>query len=224
MERIRESAGKVKAQDREAMEKDRELLSRLKEGLEKGLPLRDQEIAEQEEKMLRAYQFLTSRPVLIVLNIGEEDTARASELETEARRRLGPQTAVVAASCQIEMEMSELEPAEASEFRASLGISDAPVQRILELGNSITNRIHFLTTGEDETRAWPIPEGATAVQAAGAIHSDLERGFIRAEVIPWQELVKSGSIAEARRRGLLRSEGKAYIVQDGDVLNILFHV
>jgi len=224
LERIRDSIGKAKVQDREAMEKDRDLLARLKEGLEKGQPLRTQKIDEHEEKMLRAYQFLTSRPVLVVLNIGEEDIPRTSELETEARRRLGPQTAVVAASCQIEMEMSELEPAEASEFRASLGINDAPVQRLLDLCNSITNRIHFLTTGEDETRAWPIPEGSTAVQAAGTIHSDLERGFIRAEVIPWQELVKSGSIPEARRRGLLRSEGKAYVVQDGDVLNVLFHV
>ncbi|MDP2662580.1 MAG: redox-regulated ATPase YchF [Dehalococcoidia bacterium] len=224
LERIRDSAGKAKAQDRDAMEKDRVLLSRLKDSLEKGTPLRAQVINEEEEKLLRAYQFLTSRPVMVVLNIGEEDMARASELEIEARRRLGPQAAVLAVSCQIEMEISELDRGEADEFRAGLGIEDRPVQRLVDLCHSVTDRIHFLTTGEDETRAWPLPRGATALQAAGTIHSDLERGYIRAEVIPWQELVKCGSLPEAKKRGLVRSEGKVYIVQDGDVMNILFHV
>jgi len=224
LERIRDSITKAKVSDREAMEKDRVLLSRLKDGLEKGTPLRAQQINDDEEKLLRAYQFLTSRPVMVVLNIGEEDIPRASELEIEGRRRLGPQAAVLAASCQIEMEISELDRAEADEFRAGLGIEDRPIQRLVDLCHSVTDRIHFLTTGEDETRAWPLPRGATSLQAAGTIHSDLERGYIRAEVIPWQELVKCGSLPEAKKRGLVRSEGKTYIVQDGDVMNILFHV
>lgn len=224
LERIRDSAGKAKAQDREAMERDRVLLTRLKDNMEKGVPVRDQELNEDEEKALRSYQFLTSRPTVTVLNIGEEDIERSAELEIEARRRLGPQAGVVAASCQIEMEISELEPAEAEEFRANLGIHGSPVQRLMDVCHAVTNRIHFLTTGEDETRAWPVPRGATALQAAGAIHSDLERGFIRAEVISYEDLVKIGSLTESKKRGLLRSEGKTYVVQDGDVVNILFHI
>lgn len=224
LERIRDSAGKAKPQEREAMEKDRTLLSRLKEGLEKGTPLRAQEINEQEEKLLRAYQLLTSKPVLAVLNIGEEGIDRAPDLEFEARQRLGSGLEVVAVPCQTEMEMTELEPAEADEFRASLGIQGRPLQRLLQLGHNVTNRFHFLTTGPDESRAWPLVRGATAQQAAGVIHTDLERGFIRAEVINWEDLVRCGSLVEARRRGLIRAEGKAYRVQDGDVLNVLFHV
>ena len=224
LERIRESAGKFKPQEREAMEKERDLLSRLKEGLEKGLPLRAQEIADQEEKALRNYQFLTSKPALAVVNIGEEDLPRAADMETEARRRLGPGAATVAASCQIEMEMLELEPEEADEFRASLGIQGHPVQRIIQLCHDVSQRIHFFTIAHEELRAWPLPQGSTALQAAGLIHTDMERGFIRAEAIPWQDLVRTGSLAEARRHGLVRAEGKTYRVQDGDVITFLFHV
>ncbi len=224
LERIRESAGKVKPQEREAMEKDRGLLSRLKEGLEKGLPLRAQEISDEEEKALRMYQLLTLKPVVGVLNIGEEDLSRTFEVEAEARTRLGRGADSVAVSCQIEMEMAELAPEEAEEFRASLGIQERPMQRVVRHCHAVTQKIHFLTTGPDETRAWPVAQGATAQQAAGVIHSDMERGFIRAEVIAWQDLVQCGTLAEARRRGLIRAEGKTYQVQDGDVINFLFHV
>ncbi|MDP2727755.1 MAG: DUF933 domain-containing protein, partial [Dehalococcoidia bacterium] len=224
LERIRESAGKVKPQEREAMEKDRVLLSRLKGGLEEGTPLRAQSINEQEEKALRQYQFITLRPLLVVLNIGEEDIAGVSEIEANARRRLGPKSEAVAVPCQIEMEMAELEPEEAKEFRESLGISDNPLERLVQMCNTVTQRSHFLTTGPDESRAWAIVQGTSAFDAAGEIHSDIQRGFIRAEVIPWQELVRVGSLTEARRHGLIRSEGKTYVVQDGDVVNFLFHV
>lgn len=224
LERIRESAGKVKAQDREAMEKDRVLLTRLKSGLEEGRPLRAQEINEEDGRALRHYQFITFRPLLVVLNLGEEDIPRTTELEAAARSRLGPSTEVIALPCQIEMEMTELEPAESKEFRASLGLSENPIHNLVSLCNQVTQRIHFLTTGPDESRAWTIIKGTTAVDAASVIHSDIQRGFIRAEVIPWQELVRLGSMAEAKRHGLMRSEGKTYVIQDGDVVNFLFHV
>lgn len=224
LERIRESAGKVKPQEREAMEKERDLLAPLKEGLEKGLPLRAQEIMEHEEKALRMYQLLTLKPVVVVLNLGEEDLSKSSEMEAETREKLGHGGESVAASCQIEMEMAELEPEEANEFRASLGIRDRPMQRVVERCHGVSRTIHFLTTGPDETRAWPVALGTPAQQAAGAVHSDMERGFIRAEVIGWQDLLQSGTLAEARRHGLIRAEGKTYVVQDGDVINFLFHV
>jgi hypothetical protein len=224
LERIRESVGKVKPQEREALEKERALLSRLREGLEGGLPLRAQQVSEQEGRLLRNFQFLTASPLLTVLNIAEDEIPQASALEEEGQRRLGQGTAVAALCCEIEMEMAQLEPEDAQEFRASLGIAEPLTDRLLSLCHLIANRIHFFTIAHDETKAWSLPRGSTALQAAGLIHSDMERGFIRAEVIPWQELLRSGSLAEARRQGLLRSEGKGYQVQDGDVITFLFNV
>jgi ribosome-binding ATPase YchF (GTP1/OBG family) len=164
--------------------------------------------------------------MLIVLNVDENGLQRRTEIEADFQGRFGEAGTEVAAFCgQLEMDLLELSPEEAAEYRAGLGLDEETgLSRAIRLSYHLLGLISFLTAGEDEVRAWTVPVGATAPQAAGKIHSDLERGFIRAEVVRYEDLVDAGSIAEARRRGLLRTEGKTYIVQDGDVINVLFNV
>jgi hypothetical protein len=164
--------------------------------------------------------------MLIVLNIDEADAGRAAEIEAEARRQhAAPQTSVIAVPIKGEADVAELPPEDAGEFRKELGLPETPAaERLLQEAVSLLGLIAFYTAGPQDTHAWSIPAGTPAVKAAGRIHSDIERGFIRAEVIGWQELLDAGSHAEAKRRGTMRVEGKTYVVQDGDVINVLFNV
>lgn len=216
----------VKAAERGRLERDRALLERMQAHLEAGGALRDLDLTEEERRDLATYRFVTRRPMLLVLNVGEEDLPRAAELEAAARERYGGPLVRVAALCaRLEAELAALDPEEARTFRADLGAGDlAPRDRAIQAAYALLGLHSFLTAGEDECRAWTIPIGATAPQAAGKIHSDLERGFIRAEVAAWDALVDAGSVAELRRRGGLRTEGREYVVRDGDVLNILFNL
>jgi hypothetical protein len=225
LERIEASMRSVKAGERDAAEREVALLTRLKQGLEAEKPLREQEMSEEERKMLVNYQFLTDKPLLIVLNIDEGDAARAGEIEAAfAATMQGSHQAVAAISGKIEQELAQLSDEEAVEFRNDLGITEPGLDRMIRMSYALTGLISFFTVGPDECRAWNVHRGATAPVAAGKIHTDLERGFIRAEVVRWDELLAGGSIAEARKHGHLRQEGKTYVVQDGDCLNILFNV
>ena len=162
---------------------------------------------------------------MIIVNIGEEDLPRRALLEDEYRtsqRRRGRDCAVFCGK--FEMELNDLSEEEAEEFRQSAGVTESGMAGAVRLSYELLGLISFLTAGPDECRAWTVERGATAPEAAGKIHSDLRRGFIRAEVVRFEDLVACGSEAEARKRGLLRTEGKQYVVQDGDVLNILFNV
>jgi ribosome-binding ATPase YchF (GTP1/OBG family) len=183
-------------------------------------------VEPEEQRLIRGYRFLTLMPQLVVVNVDEADVAAPdtilAPLRAAAAKHKG--TAVVAVCAKIEAEIAELPPDEATAFRAELGLADAPLDRIVHATYDLLGLTSFFTTGEDEVRAWTIYKGSTAQQAAGAIHSDLERGFIRAEVIRWDELLKSGSEANARKQGLLRTEGKIYSIADGDVINVLFNV
>src|SRR5258708_4716064 len=165
-------------------------------------------------------------PQLVVVNVDEADVASPdavlAPLRAQAAKHRG--SAVVPVCAKIEAEIAELPADEAGTFRTELGLAEAPLERIVHATYDLLGLTSFFTAGEDEVRAWTIVKGATAPQAAGAIHSDLERGFIRAEVIRWDELLKAGSEANARKQGLLRTEGKSYVVQDGDVINVLFNV
>ncbi|HEY7295005.1 MAG TPA: DUF933 domain-containing protein, partial [Dehalococcoidia bacterium] len=207
-------------------EREAALLTRLQEGLEHDVPIRAQPLSDDEERMIAGYRFLTQLPMLILLNIGEDDVARSAEVEAAYRAKLtAPHTDVTAFCGKLEMELAEMEPDEAKEYRAALGLGEeAGLERAIRLSYHLMGLISFLTAGEDECRAWTVREGSTAPQAAGKIHSDLERGFIRAEVVRYEDLVAAGSMAEAKRRGVVRMEGKSYVVKDGDVLNILFNV
>ena len=159
----------------------------------------------------------------MLLNVGEADLASAPALVERIGAAYPHKHALVAAlSAKIEMELGELEPDEAAVFMEELGIAESGLDRVIALSYQLLGLVSFLTAGPDEVRAWPIPDGSTAVDAAGAIHTDLARGFIRAETVGYEDLVTLGSMAEARKAGRLRSEGKTYRVRDGDVLEILF--
>jgi ribosome-binding ATPase YchF (GTP1/OBG family) len=161
--------------------------------------------------------------VLILLNVNEGELAQAGELVASVTGRYDHRHALVdALSARIERELGQLDPDEAAVFAEELGITESSLDRVIALSYRLLGLVSFLTAGPDEVRAWPIPDGATAVDAAGAIHTDLARGFIRAETVPYEDLLALGSIAEARKHGKLRSEGKTYRVRDGDVIEILF--
>src|SRR3954447_13509 len=223
LERLRGSGGHGTPAEREANEREDAILARLKPALEEGRPIRDEPLDADEEKALRGFRFLTQKPVLVLLNVGEGELAEAPALAERIRAAYQHRHALVdALSAKIEMELGELDPEEAAVFMDELGLHESALDRVIELSYRLVGLISFLTAGPDEVRAWPIPDGSNAVDAAGAIHSDLARGFIRAETIAYEDLLSLGSMAEAKKHGKVRSEGKTYRVRDGDVLEILF--
>jgi hypothetical protein len=224
-ERLETAVRSARPGEREAGERELALVQRLSEALEREQPLRAQDLSSEERRLLAGFQLLTDKPLLIVVNIDEADAPRAAEIEAElAARRPGRGVRVGALCAKLEHELGELSDEEAAEFRADLGLRESGRERLLKLSQEALGLIGFFTVGDKEGRAWALPAGSTALEAAGRIHTDMARGFIRAEVLSWRELLDCGSYAEARRRGLLRTEGKQYTVQDGDVLHILFNV
>jgi len=223
LERLRGAGRHGTPAEREANEREAAILERLRDLLAEGRPIRDAELADEDERAVRGFRFLTQKPVLVLLNVGEADLAAGPDLAAAVADRYGHRRSLVdALSARIEMELAQLDPAEAAAFAAELGILESGLDRVIRRTYELLGRISFLTAGPDEVRAWPVPAGATAVDAAAAIHTDLARGFIRAETVPYEDLVALGSTAEARRHGRLRSEGRSYRVRDGDVIEILF--
>jgi len=223
LERLKASGHHGTPAERDANDRELALLERLHEPLAAGTPLRDQEIGPEEEKAIRGFRFLSQKPVLVLLNVGEDDLPRARDIVAGVAGRYQHKRSIVdGLSARIEMELGELEPEEAAAFMADLGLAESSLDRVIKLSYRLLGLISFLTAGPDEVRAWPVPDGSTAVDAAGAIHTDLARGFIRAEVVPYEDLLELRSTAEARKHGKLRSEGKTYQVRDGDVIEILF--
>ncbi len=223
LERLRGSGRHGTPAEREANEREEAILARLKPALEAGRPIRDEALDPDEEKALRGYRFLTQKPVLVLLNVGEGEIASAPALIDGIRGGYEHRHALVdALSAKIEMELGELDPGEAGVFMEELGLTESSLDRVIGLSYRLVGLISFLTAGPDEVRAWPIPDGSNAVDAAGAIHSDLAKGFIRAETIAYDDLLTLGSISEAKKVGKVRSEGKTYRVRDGDVVEILF--
>ena len=225
IQRIEAEMRSIKVGERDALLRSKDVLARMKAGLEADRPIREQGLSEEDWKNLEGSQFLTSLPLLIVINVGEADLPRRSELEAEYRARHQGTGRDVAVFCgKFEMELNDLGEDEAAEFRASVGVTESGMAGAIRMSYQLLGLISFLTAGPDECRAWTVARGSTAPEAAGKIHSDLRRGFIRAEVIRFEDLIAAGSEAEAKKRGVLRTEGKQYIVQDGDILNILFNV
>ena len=220
MERVDKDRRKIKNPE---LDLEFALLERLKTELEANRPLRGLAYTADEEKRIRGFQFLSQKPMLCVLNLGEKDAARLHEVEEEYRQ--GPfarraNTAVTAICGQIEAELAELKPDEAKELLASYGLEESGMERLIAATYRLLGLMSFLTAGETEVRAWTIPLHSKAVHAAGAIHSDFEKKFIRAEVVNWQALIDLGGYPGVKEKGLLRLEGKEYIVKDGDVLVI----
>jgi hypothetical protein len=223
LERLKSSGHHGTAAERDANDRELALLERLHEPLAAGRPLRGEGLTPDEEKSIRGFRFLTQKPVLVLLNVGEADLPREAEIVAGIAGRYGQAGALVdALSAKIEMELGELEPEEAAVFMDELGLKESSLDRVIRLSYRLLGLISFLTAGPDEVRAWPIPDGSNAVDAAGAIHTDLAHGFIRAEVVQYQDLLALKAMAEARKHGKLRSEGKTYLVHDGDVVEILF--
>lgn len=201
-----------------------ELLETLKAALEAGTPLRRVEgLSAAEWATVSGYRFLTQKPLLLVLNAAEDRAAEPPPADLAAHAKEAGLGLVVLAGL-VEMDIAQMEPADQAEFVAALGLAEPAVQRFIREAYTLIDLISMLTAGEDECRAWPIRRGLTAPKAAGKIHSDIERGFIRAEVMHWEDLVALGSEAKCREAGKLRSEGKEYIVHDGDVINFRFNV
>ena len=220
LERLDKDRKKIKNPE---LDREFDLLVRCQASLEQNQPLRQLSIDADDEKRIRGFQFLSRKPVLYVLNLGEGDVANMHEREREFRE--GPlagraHTAVTAVCGKIEAELAELPPAEQADYLASYGLKESGLERLISATYSLLGLMSFLTAGEDECRAWTIPMNSHAVKAAGAIHSDFEKKFIRAEVVNWQALVDHGGYAGVREKGLLRLEGKEYLVKDGDVLVI----
>jgi GTP-binding protein YchF len=222
MERVEKDLKKMRSAD---LEKEFELLKRAKAHLETERPLRELEMTPDDKKRFRGFMFLSEKPILFVLNI-TESTELGKDLEGAVEKfKLGevavkPNSGATAICGKVEAELAEMSDADAAEFLSSYGLTESGLARLIRKSYELLGLISFFTIGEDECRAWTIPVNTRAAQAAGAIHSDLEKHFIRAETIRWDQLLEAGSEANARAKGILRLEGKEYVVQDGDVLHI----
>ncbi len=201
-----------------------DVLQRLKPVLEAGKPARSLEFSVDEQKAISSFGFLTQKPTLLVLNLADEQNASELLVQLGNLTRAVPQTALLGLPGKLEMELGELSPEDAAEFMDALNVSGSRLGEVTSMAYSLAELVSFFTAGDDECRAWTIRSGTNAQDAAGAIHSDLARGFIRAEVIRWDQLLEAGSEAAAKKRGWVRQEGKVYVVQDGDVLHVLFNV
>jgi ribosome-binding ATPase len=222
LERLEKDLKKMKTPE---LEKEFELLKRAKIQVESDKPLREMEMTAEDKKRIKGFMFLSEKPIFYVLNIGES-TELGKELEeavdkyklTEIAAR--PNAAATAICGKVEAELAEMSDADAAEFLSSYGLTESGLVRLIRTTYKLLGLISFFTAGEDECRAWQVPANSRAQEAAGAIHSDLEKHFIRAETIRWDQLLEAGSEANARAKGTLRLEGKDYIVQDGDVMHI----
>jgi GTP-binding protein YchF len=206
---------------------ERALFQRLKQALEAERPLRELELTGEEQSRLRGYALLSGKPMLLVANLGEQQIrVAAAWLESSGLSEFArqPGLGVCAVAAPIEAEMAELSPEDAQAFREDLGLAEPGLDRVIRSTYELLGLVSFLTAGEDECRAWTIKRGTRAQLAAGAIHSDIERGFIRAQVVAFGDLVAAGSLAACREKGTLRLEGRDYLVQDGDVIEFKFNV
>ncbi len=204
-----------------------DLLRRVKDVLENGKLVRTLELTDDEKTYLRGLNLLSDKPMLYVANIAEEDVAHPEQnahVKAVQDHAKAEGAEFVAICAQIEAEIAELDKAEKAEYLEALGLQEAGLDRLISAGYRLLGLISFLTAGEKESRAWPIRKGTLAPQAAGTIHSDFERGFIRAQVVSYDDLIACGSLAEVKARGLLRLEGKEYVMRDGDVVEFRFNV
>ena len=222
-ERLKKLLKGVRGVEREANLKELALFEKLGQALENNRPIREQDLSPTELKLVGNYQFLTAKPMLLIFNIGEGSLAQASRLEEELYQRYcRPHVGVAVLSGKLEMELCQLEEPDAEVFRREMGLAESGLNRVINLSYDLLELVTFFTIASGEVKAWPVRRGTTVQRAAGRIHTDMERGFIRAEVISHDDLVRCGSLQEARSKGLLRLEGKNYLVRDGDVITILF--
>ncbi len=221
--RFADALRKTRPAERPAVQSQADAVRKVKDALESGIRMRQQELSPSERTAMTDYQLLTDKSIIVVLNTGESDDAPMLcelGLPTEMTTGLGE----VQLRARLEEDLALMSDEEAEEFRDALGISESAVDRVKQVCYDTVGLVSFLTVGDDEVRAWPVRDGIPALDAAGTIHTDFTRGFIRAEVIHFDDLVRCGSVAQGRKEGVLRSEGKTYQVKDGDVINFLVNV
>lgn len=225
LEKLANELKSAKSNERDIKLKEQVTLSRVKKDLEQEIPIREQDISEDEQKILSNFQFLTAKPMLIVWNIGENNIDKSQIIEDDLRSQFArPGVGVVTLSGKIEMELGIMDVNESHEFREFMGIDEPALNKAIRSSYELLGLISFFTVGSDEVKAWTIEKNIEASKAAGKIHTDIERGFIRAEVISYQNLLDSGSLADGKKKGLVKLEGKSYNVRDGDIINFLFNV
>lgn len=222
LERLEKDLKKMRSSE---LIKENDLLTRCRSQLEQEKPLREMEMSAEEKKLIRGFMFLSQKPILFVLNISESTTLGADLEVAAAKYKIDsvaarPNAGVTAICGNVEAELAEMQEDEAAEFLSSYGLGESGLARLIRKSYELLGLISFFTVGEDECRAWTVPANSRAQEAAGAIHTDLEKHFIRAETIAWDKLLEAGSEAAARAQGTLRLEGKDYRVQDGDILHI----
>jgi len=217
LERLVEERKKGGGRERLVIEREGTLFERFKDALSREIPLREIDLTAEEEKTLAGFGFLTRKPLLILLNLHEGQ-------ETPAVEYPHTHSNLVALQGKLEMEIAQLAPEDVDLFMAEYGISELGLARVISLSYDLLGLISFFTVGVDEVRAWTIHRGSTAYEAAGEIHTDLQKGFIRAEAIQYDELISLGGLNEAKAKGRLRLEGKEYVVHDGEIVHIRFNV
>ena len=217
LERLAEERKKGGGREKAVIEREQVVFERFQGALSQETPLREVEISAEEERSLAGFGFLTRKPLLVLLNLAEGQPAPALDF---TRQGVG----MAALQGKLEMDIAQLSPEDATVFMAEYGIEELGLNRVIRLSYDLMGLLSFFTVGADEVRAWTVRRGATAHEAAGVIHTDLQRGFIRAEVIAHDDLLALGGLSEARKKGKLRMEGKEYIVQDGEIVHILFNV
>ena len=223
--RIERLHADMKKKGEKSKEQELHLMERLKENLENEIPLRKVELDEPEKLMLRGYQFLTAKPMLIVLNIGEDEIGDVEKYRNLVTQNETYGIPTVSLSAEIEHEIEQLESEDDIQvFMEDIGITELGLTKLIHASYELLGLISFFTVGKDEVRAWTIAKGTKAVNAAGVIHSDLERGFIRAEVVHYADFMQHGSFANAKQHGVFHVEGKEYIVQNGDIFHVRFNV
>ena len=215
LERLEEELRR-NSRDKAEVQREKVLFERLMAELSADKPLREVELSAEEHKIISGFGFLSLKDLLIVLNLGEEQELPEIQFPCQA--------CVVSLQGRLEMEIAQLPPEDAELFMSEYNIAEPSLNRMIRSSYDLMRLQSFFTVGEDEVRAWTIRRGAMAPEAAGTIHSDLQKGFIRAEVVPYGELLNLGSMAEARSKGKLRLEGKEYLVQDGDIMHVRFNV
>jgi GTP-binding protein YchF len=211
------------------LEKERDLVRRCQTALEDGKPLRALELTGDDLKRLRGFQFLSAKPLLLVINLDEDDLSEVGSSVSKAAEKAGlsaflahAATRAVALCARIELEIAQLEGDDATAFLSDLGLKESGLDRVISTSYALLGYISFFTVGEDECRAWSVARGTIAQAAAGEIHTDIQRGFIRAEVVAYDALISRATMAACREHGEVRLEGKEYVVQDGDIVNFRF--
>lgn len=222
-ERLPDAIKKAKPEERPVANRHLEAVQKVKGGLEAGIPFRQQQLTESEHSFMVHYQPLTGKPVIVAFNTDESDPELAPDrLNMPAGSISG--LGFVSLTARLEAELAMMSVEEAAEFRRDLGLGESALSQVIRASYQTVGLVSFLTVGEDEVRAWSVKKDLPAQEAAGTIHTDFTRGFIRAEVIPYEDLARCGSLAQGRKEGVLRSEGKTYPVKDGDVIHFLINV